>query len=76
MDFANGDTFYCAGPLTFDTGYRVCGGNGKLGGQIYNGRQWVFTPTDDPRCNKWGGPYSAQFLACEAALPPLTQGQP
>lgn len=50
----------------------ACGDGKNIGGEIYNGSSWVLAPTSDPRCDHWskGGVLTAEFLVCEAALPP------
>jgi signal peptidase I len=76
LDFANHSHVVCFTPLT-TAPYRVCNDyNGSLWAEIYNGSYWVTAAWDDARCSKWGGPFSAEYLACEVALPPVAEPLP
>lgn len=68
-DFPDGHRNRCFEP-GFNLHYSVCTGKGKTWAEIYNGTHWTTAPLSDPRCDQWGGPFTAEYLACEAALPP------
>jgi hypothetical protein len=75
FDFANGEHDRCFSP-GFNSDYRLCSAGSFAEGwiniepEIYNGSHWVAAPLFDSRCTQWAGPYSAEYLACEVALPP------
>jgi hypothetical protein len=69
LDFANGEHVRCFSP-GLSLSYRVCGGNERIWPEINNGTRWIPAPFSDPRCDHWGGPFTAEYLACEASLPP------
>ena len=68
-DFPDGHRNRCFEP-GFNLHYSICTGKGKTWAEIYNGTHWTTAPLSDPRCDQWGGPFTAEYLACEAALPP------
>jgi hypothetical protein len=70
-DWGDGTHIRCFRPPGIDD-YMACGDGKNIGGEIYNGSSWVLAPTSDPGCDHWskGGVLTAEFLACEAALPP------
>jgi hypothetical protein len=53
--------------------YRVCGNDDFVKAEIFNGSAFAEAPKDDPRCNAWGDFLTAEYLACEAELPPSKQ---
>jgi hypothetical protein len=69
FDLADGQRIYCVRP-SFWADYRVCAKMLISWGEIYNGEHWVYAREGDARCSKWGNDLSAEYLACEAALPP------
>ena len=75
LDFANGIRIRCFSP-GFVSYYRVCSGgwDDALWPEISNSGHWIKARFSDSRCDQWGGPFSAEYLACEAALPPKSGG--
>ena len=70
IDFPDGLHDQCFSP-GWNSNYRVCsGGWGWAWPETLNNGRFVDAPFFDSRCDHWGGPYSAEYLACEAALPP------
>jgi hypothetical protein len=67
-DYADGWHVLCYRPDGVDN-YQVCVGDFNLWSEILVNDRWEFAPLDDQRCTVWGGPYSASYLACVAALP-------
>jgi hypothetical protein len=77
FDFANGLRVYCVQPVSGikTMPYRICVGwdapdTSSFTAEIFTGKDWVEAPSHDERCVQWGGYFTAEYLACEAALPP------
>lgn len=74
-DFSDGHHHLCFSP-GHNSPYRVCNNNSAdPRGEVFTSKQWILVPTNDPRCSQWGGPLTAEYLACEAALPPKQEGE-
>ena len=65
--FASGTTMECFSPD--HAAYSVCVNNNGITRGSAN-RHWVPAPVNDDRCKPWGGDLTAEYLVCEAALPP------
>jgi hypothetical protein len=68
IKFANETVWACFRPDNAQ--YAMCGSEGVLYGQIVVSGRLEDAPKDDPRCKGFGDNLSADYLACEAALPP------
>jgi hypothetical protein len=73
FDWADGSHSAC--PRPHAQKYQVC--TGWLRDDIGNIRAdtlvngvWMEAPMFDQRCTVWGGPFSAEYLGCLAAIPP------
>ena len=74
FDFADGEHNQCFSPAGISVSYRVCSGDSYgVWAEVLNGTRWAKAPLTDVRCDHWGGPFTAEYLACEVALPPKTE---
>jgi hypothetical protein len=75
FDFPEGSRVRCFSP-GIGLRYRVCGSGDMVRPEIFDGSDWIEAPSGDPRCEHWGNPFTAEYLACEAAQPPKSTTAP
>lgn len=74
-DFPDGHHTRCFEPGGAGGRYQVCGRGNAAWGEIYDATRdlWHIAPYSDERCEGYGNRLSAEYLTCEAALPPPKQ---